>query len=202
MKIKLPVVATLSLLVLATAATGFFAGPGLSKAMARNTPNTARLQELAKGTLANFTLTKTPTAVSDLTFVDESGQNRKFSDFHGKLILVNFWATWCAPCREEMPSLDALKAALGGPKFDVVTISLDRGGAKVARKFFDDVKASHLSLYLDPTGRTGRSMGAFGLPLSVLVGADGEEIGRLVGPAKWNSAEAEALIRAAIAEKL
>jgi thiol-disulfide isomerase/thioredoxin len=201
MKIKPPLIAAICLVVLGAAAW-FSTGHGVNKAMARNTPNTAQLQELAKGTMANFSLTKTPTEVSDLRFVDERGQDRKFSDFHGKLILVNFWATWCAPCRQEMPSLDALKVALGGPNFDIVAISLDRNGAKVARKFLDDTKASHLSLYLDPAGRTGRTMGAFGLPLTVLVGEDGREIGRLVGPAVWSSAEAEALIRAAVAQKL
>jgi thiol-disulfide isomerase/thioredoxin len=200
MKIKLPLIAAICLSVLA-AAGWFLINPGFDKANAGNTPNPALLQEFAKGEMANFTLTKSPAEVSGLVFADEKGQSRKFSDFHGKLILVNFWATWCIPCREEMPSLDALKTAFNGSSFDVVPISLDRDGAKPARKFMNRVKADHLALYLDPAGRTGRSMGAFGLPLTVLIGGNGKEIGRLVGPAKWSSPEAEALIRAALAQK-
>ena len=170
--------------------------------MARNTPNAAKLQELAKGPMANFTLIGGDKIAPDVPFVDGKGHVHKLSEFRGRLILVNFWATWCAPCRKEMPSLDALKAALAGPDFDVLAISLDHSGAGTVRKFLNDVNARHIGIYVDRTGRLGRAMDAFGLPMTVLIGRNGREIGHLIGPAEWNSAQAEALIRAAIAARL
>ena len=171
-------------------------------AMARNTPNAASLQELAKGPIANFTLISDDKTAPDLPFVDGNGKKRKLSDFRGKILLVNFWATWCAPCRKEMPSLDALKADLGGADFDVLPISLDHSGAGTVRQFLASVKATHVGVYVDPTGRLGRSMDAFGLPMTVLISRQGREIGHLIGPADWNSKAAEKLIRTAIAAKL
>lgn len=167
-----------------------------------NTPNAALLQDLAKGDVANFTISKAPKPVSDLPFVDGKGKSVKLSDFRGRLILVNFWATWCAPCRHEMPSLDALQAGLGGKNFEVVAVSLDREGVAAASKFLAEVKARNLGLYVDSKNRIGREMGAFGLPLTVLIGRQGHEIGRMAGPAQWDSADAQALIRAAIAARL
>lgn len=167
-----------------------------------NTPNAALLQDLAKGDVSNFTISKTPKPVSDLPFADGKGNAVKLSDFKGRLILVNFWATWCAPCRHEMPSLDALQASLGAADFEVVAISLDRGGLPAASKFLGEVKAQNLGVYVDSKNRIGREMGAFGLPLTVLIGRQGQEIGRMAGPAQWDSPDAQALIRAAIAAKL
>ncbi len=116
-------------------------------------------------------------------------------DFVGRLILVNFWATWCAPCVEEMPSLDRLQAALGGEDFEVVAISIDRGGVAAVEPFFQRHGLEHLATYVDPLGSAPRGFEILGLPTTVLIDPGGRWVGRLAGPAEWDSDEAKALIR-------
>ncbi|HET6159940.1 MAG TPA: TlpA disulfide reductase family protein [Dongiaceae bacterium] len=105
------------------------------------------------------------------------------TDFHGKVVLLNIWATWCGPCREEMPTLDRLQAQLGGPDFEVIAMSIDRGGFEAIRKFFAEVGVQHLAMYLDSTMDASSVLSAVGLPTSLLIDRDGTEIGRLIGPA-------------------
>lgn len=124
-------------------------------------------------------------------------QEITLADKRGKVILVNFWATWCPPCVVEMPALDALQAQLGSDDFEVVTISMDRR-IEDAEVFFDERALDHLALYFDPNMNMGFAAGARGLPLSVLYDRHGIEIGRLDGDADWASPEAIALIQAAI----
>ena len=120
------------------------------------------------------------------------------ADLKGKVVLLNIWATWCVPCREEMPQLDALQAELGGPKFEVVAINVDRNGAEKARDFLEETGADDLALYTDPSGKLFATLKAVGMPTTLLINPDGEELGRLVGPADWASPEAKRLIEAAI----
>ncbi len=113
-------------------------------------------------------------------------------------MLLNIWASWCVPCREEMPQLDKLQAELGGKDFEVVAVNIDRGGGDKAKKFLDETGATHLAPYTDPSGKLFAAVKAVGMPTTLLIDRDGKEIGRLVGPADWGSADAKRLIEAAI----
>ncbi|MBL4619587.1 MAG: TlpA family protein disulfide reductase, partial [Marinicaulis sp.] len=120
-------------------------------------------------------------------------------DFRGKVVLLNFWATWCAPCLKELPSLDALEARLGGRDFEVVAIAADPRGPEVAAEFLDRLNITNLKLYTDPRLIFATSIGGADiLPVSILYDARGNEIGRLVGEADWTSPEAIQLVESAI----
>ncbi len=157
---------------------------------------------LNKGKMANFLFKKTLAPVPAFKMVDENGRTLTLADFKGRVVLLNIWATWCAPCRHEMPSLDRLQAALGGDgRFVVVALSIDRGGLDKPRRFYQEVGIKHLALYGDPTGgRVGPVLGVVGMPTTLLIDGAGREIGRLTGPAEWDTAEAQALMRAAIGQ--
>jgi thiol-disulfide isomerase/thioredoxin len=127
-----------------------------------------------------------PKPVQAIQFVDGEGKSRGLSDFRGKSVLLNIWATWCVPCRKEMPALDHLQAALGGPNFQVVPLSIDRGGADVVRKFFVEIGIKKLGVYLDVSGDATRKLSVVGLPTTLMVDREGREIGRLIGPAEWD----------------
>jgi thiol-disulfide isomerase/thioredoxin len=133
-----------------------------------------------------------------LDFVDGAGMARSLADWRGRVVLVNLWATWCAPCVEEMPALDRIAARLGGPDFDVVAISVDRQGASVVQPFLGKLGLSRLAPYLDPSNAAVRVLGAPGLPVSVVLDREGRELGRVLGAAEWDSPAFEALLRRAI----
>jgi len=160
---------------------------------------TGGLSERAVGTMANFTPSSKPLPVPVITFRDRDGQERGLAEFAGKVVLLNFWATWCGPCRREMPDLDELQSRLGGPKFIVMAISSDRKGLEAVQKFYQENDIRHLDIFIDKTTKVQRAFGAYGLPTSVLIDGEGREVGRLVGPADWASANAIALIKAVIA---
>lgn len=166
-------------------------GAGLSEA-------SARLDAAATGEVANFTVKPAPAPIPDFTFENADGEPLTLADFRGKLVLLNIWATWCAPCREEMPELDRLEAELGGDDFEVVAVSVDSKGQKLVRDFLSEVGAEHMRLYIDPTAKANFTLGAFGLPTTLLVSPEGEEIGRMVGPAPWASEDAKNLIHEAL----
>jgi thiol-disulfide isomerase/thioredoxin len=153
---------------------------------------------LSQGHMAAFVFKKEPEALSEVRFQDANGTEKTLSDWRGKVVLVNLWATWCAPCRKEMPALDRLQKELGSSKFEVVAISIDRTGLAGARKFLDETGVKNLALYADPTTKLSSVLKAIGLPVTVLIDAEGREIGRLVGPAEWDSEDAKRLIRAAM----
>jgi thiol-disulfide isomerase/thioredoxin len=134
-------------------------------------------------------------------FQNASGQPVSLESFRGRVVLLNLWATWCIPCRKEMPALDRLQAALGGADFEVVALSLDRGGAAASQKFLTATGATKLALYVDPSAKLANEFKAIGLPTTLLIGRDGREIGRLLGPAEWDAEDAKALIKAAMAGK-
>ncbi|SJM33676.1 TlpA family protein disulfide reductase [Mesorhizobium delmotii] len=150
---------------------------------------------------ANFAIHDTPQPVPEISFQDADGQPRTLADFSGKIVLLNIWATWCAPCRKEMPTLDRLQAELGGPDFEVVALSVDRKGHKAVRKFFDEIGVKHLALNIDTSSKAMFTLGAFGLPLTLLIDRQGREVGRVVGPAEWDSPEMLGFIRDRIAAK-
>jgi thiol-disulfide isomerase/thioredoxin len=146
------------------------------------------------GQMRDFSILKTPRAAPDYQFTGPNGEQLSLADFHGKVVLVNFWATWCPPCVEEMPSLDQLQANLGGPRFEVLALSLDRS-RPIVKKFFEDFGLQHLAIYIDTKGKAMLAFAVGGLPTSIVVGPDGTLLGALAGPAKWDSELAEEFIR-------
>jgi thiol-disulfide isomerase/thioredoxin len=140
-----------------------------------------------------------PKAIPELRFVDGAGRALSLADFRGKVVLLNIWATWCAPCREEMPALDRLQAQLGGERFQVVALSVDQQGAPIARKFYGEVGIKALPLYVDPSAKAAFTLEAPGLPATLLVDRAGREIGRHLGPVKWDAPEVVEQLRRAIA---
>jgi thiol-disulfide isomerase/thioredoxin len=157
------------------------------------------LAGLNKGAMAAFLARPKPLELPAVTFVDAQGDMKSLSDWHGKVVLLNIWATWCVPCREEMPTLDRLQSALGGKDFDVVAVNIDRGQSDKPKSFLAETGATHLQFYTDPSGKLFNTLKAVGMPTTLLLDRDGREIGRLVGPAYWDSSESLALIKAAIA---
>lgn len=135
------------------------------------------------------------TPVPPLTFQDDAGRPRSLADFRGKLVLLNLWATWCAPCREEMPALDRLQAQLGDHDFEVLALSIDQNGTDQVRKFFAEVGINSLQIYIDPKARAGFTLGVAGIPTSLLIDGAGRVFGRHTGIAKWDSPEIVASLR-------
>lgn len=140
----------------------------------------------------------TPVAASETPFDDGSGSEMSLSAFHGQYVLVNFWATWCAPCRIEMPTLSALQTAMGGERFQVVTIATGRNDPVAMEQFFQEIGVTNLPLYRDPSQGLARDMGVMGLPITLILDPEGNEIARLQGDADWNSDSARAIIAALI----
>ena len=149
----------------------------------------------------NFVLTDPPKALPDVRLVDGEGRNRALADFKGKVVLLNVWATWCVPCRKEMPTLDRLQSAHGGADFQVVALSIDRQGLDVVRKFYGEIGIKHLDMHVDSSGKAARELGAVGLPTTLLIDRAGREIRRLVGPAEWDTPEMIEVIRRHVDEK-
>jgi thiol-disulfide isomerase/thioredoxin len=163
---------------------------------------TAALDPLVTGEVAAFQLARQPQNLSDLAFAGAEGEPMALAAFKGKVLLVNLWATWCGPCRQEMPALDRVEAALGGDDFAVVPVSIDTGERARPAEFLVSVGVKNLPLYTDPTTEIFESLKqrglALGLPVTLLIGRDGCHIGHMNGPAAWDSDEGRALIEAAI----
>lgn len=124
-----------------------------------------------------------------IKFTDATGATRSLSYFRGKALLVNFWATWCAPCRAEMPALDRLQAKLGSAEFEVIALSLDGGGPERAARFLLEIGNRNLTLYIADFGAIRKAIGVLGLPTTLFVDSRGREVHRVVGPAEWDSPE-------------
>jgi thiol-disulfide isomerase/thioredoxin len=136
---------------------------------------------------AGIPLHEAPRPVPEIAFADEAGTPMTLAAFHGKVVVLNLWATWCVPCRQEMPTLDRLQEHLGGDRFAVVALSIDRGGVGVVRKFFDEIGIQHLPILIDTSGRAVRELNALGLPTTLLIDAAGRELGRRPGAAEWDT---------------
>jgi thiol-disulfide isomerase/thioredoxin len=154
----------------------------------------------AKGPMAAFLVKADRPALPALSFKDGAGAPLSLENWKGRVALVNLWATWCAPCRKEMPALAELQKQFGSADFEVVAISVDLKGVAASSAYLKETGADNLSLYIDETTKTLDDLQGPGLPLTVLVDRKGREIGRLLGPAEWTSEEAKALVKAAIAE--
>lgn len=162
----------------------------------------ASLAPILTGDMARMQLARAPRPLPPLSFTGPDGKALTLDDFRGRVVLINLWATWCAPCRHEMPSLDRLQAELGGKDFEVVAINLDARDMSRPRAFLEEVKAQRLGLYVDSQTQSFqalRSVGrGFGLPSTLLVDKEGCELGFLAGPADWSGPAAVALMRAAM----
>jgi len=155
---------------------------------------------LNRGAMTTFVFKKQAMKIEKSPqFNGPDGQPVTLADFKGKVVLLNLWATWCAPCRKEMPHLNEPQEELGSDQFEVVALSVDRGSAKKSKDFLAEVGATSLKFYHDPTAQAGFSFMAIGMPTTLLFDREGREIGRLVGPAEWHSEDAKNLVRAAIA---
>jgi thiol-disulfide isomerase/thioredoxin len=159
----------------------------------------ARLTRLADA-LGDFSYFTPPKPVPPILFLDGSGRTLSLADFKGRVVLVNFWATWCGPCVEEMPSLDRLQAKLGGSAFTVLDLSIDRQGKDAVLPFFAVNKLTHLKVYLDPKAASFHVLQGQGVPTSFLIGGDGRARAMVVGPADWDSPAALAIVQHAIDE--
>jgi len=158
-----------------------------------------RMAEVPMDTLPRaavaFTPLDQPRSLPEFRITGDDGRTLSMADFRGRLVLLNLWATWCVPCRREMPSLDRLQAAFDGTDFDVVALSLDRNGASAVRRFYDEFAIVALDLYVAKSPTVTRALGVIGLPTTLLVDRTGRELGRVVGPAEWDSPEVKALVR-------
>jgi len=143
----------------------------------------------------SFNTHETPRELPEISFTDGEGRAMTLSAFKGKVILLNIWATWCGPCRKEMPTLDRLEAKLGGPDFKVVALSIDQGGIPVVRQFYQDLGLRNLDIYIDDSVRAPAQLGVVGIPGTLLIDRQGREIGRKLGPAEWDSEKVLAEIR-------
>jgi thiol-disulfide isomerase/thioredoxin len=160
-----------------------------------------RIAPLAKGEVAALTMATAPLRLPDLAFQDGDGKPRKLSDWRGKTVLVNLWATWCVPCRKEMPALDALEGKLGGADFAVLSINIDTRDPDKPRAFLTQAGLTRLGAYSDPKAKVFQDLKAvgraLGMPTSVLIDGEGCEIATIAGPAEWASDDALAFIAAA-----
>ena len=163
-----------------------------------------KVAPFARGEVAAVNVAKSPLKLPDLAFQDAAGKPRTLSDWRGRTVLLNLWATWCVPCRQEMPALDALEQRLGGPGFEVVTINIDTRDPDKPKAWLNEVGITKLAYYADPAAKTFqdlKSIGrAFGMPTTLLIDPNGCEIGTIAGPAEWASDDAIKLIQAALAK--
>jgi thiol-disulfide isomerase/thioredoxin len=161
--------------------------------------NAADIEGLREGDMRKLVVHSEPKAVSTAIFTTPEGDEKTLADWQGKVVVLNFWATWCAPCRHEMPSLDALNAEFGGDAFAVVPVATGRNALPAVRKFFEETGIETLPILLDPKQGLARDMAVLGLPVTVILNAEGQEIGRLTGDADWHSDSARAIVAALLA---
>ena len=158
----------------------------------------ADIADLRVGDMRKLTVHSAPIAGSDVAFMSEDGEEMTLADLNGQYTLLNFWATWCAPCRKEMPDLAALQTLLGGEDFQVVTVATGRNPRPAMEAFFDEIGVDNLPLHTDSRQSFSRSMGVLGLPVTLIIDPQGDEIARLQGDADWHSDSAAAIIQALI----
>ncbi len=182
-------------------------GIGLAPGNAQQTcaaakARTAAMDPLARGEVAAVLVAKEPKSLPDLDFLGPDGKPMKLSALRGKTVLLNLWATWCAPCRKEMPALDKLQAELGGADFEVVAVTIDQRNLERPKAFLQEVGVSRLAYYSDPSAKIFQQLRAVdravGMPTTLIIDPAGCELGYLAGPAEWASEDALKLMRAAL----
>jgi len=161
-----------------------------------------RIAPLVHGEVAALAVARTGFRVPDLAFKDGDGKERTLGDWRGRTVLLNLWATWCVPCRKEMPALDALQADLGSTNFEVIAVNIDTRDAEKPRAFLKDAGVTHLAYYSDQSAKVFQDLKAagkaFGMPTTLIVDPSGCEIGEMAGPAEWASADGVKLMSAAL----
>ncbi len=173
-------------------------GNGREAGCASARPVTGRMVPLARGEVAAVQVARTPLVPAAFAFSGPDGRMLTLEDFRGRVVLLNLWATWCVPCRKEMPALDALQARLGGPDFEVVAVNMDTRNPEKPREWLVENKITHLAYYADPAGKVFQSLRttgqSTGLPTTVLFDREGCMLAHIAGQADWASADAVALI--------
>ena len=159
----------------------------------------ASLKPLARGDMAALVVADEPAPAAAISFIDNAGKTRALSDWAGRTVLLNLWATWCTPCKREMPTLDKLQAVLGGEDFEVVAINVDLGGPDKGKDFYSEVGLKNLAYYYDAESKIFRAVNAIGMPTTLLIDEKGCEVARMAGPAEWSSEDALWLMQAALA---
>jgi len=181
---------------------GGFKGNPQAEACHAAVKQAKRLEPLARGEVAAVSPATKPLLVPNLAFVDGAGAPHTLSEWRGRTVLLNLWATWCVPCRREMPALDALEQKLGGPRFEVVALNIDTRNLDRPKTWLKDIHVGRLSYYADPSAKVFQELKvvgrAAGLPTSILIDPSGCEIGYIAGPAEWASEDAVKLINAAV----
>jgi len=164
-----------------------------------------KVAPFARGEVAAVNVAKSPLKVPNLAFEDASGKKLSLASFRGRTVLLNLWATWCVPCRKEMPTLDALEGALGSKDFQVVAVNIDTRDPDKPKRFLKDIGISKLAYYADPSAKAFQVLKAigraFGMPTTMLIDRQGCEIGTIAGPADWASPDAVKLIQAALGKR-
>ncbi len=160
-----------------------------------------KVSDAPASAMAAFIKHPSPKDIAAFSFADGTGAVKDLSNWKGRVVLVNLWATWCAPCRKEMPELAQLQKLLGSPEFEVVAISEDLKGAEASSAFLKEAGADNLALYIDPKATALAAIQSVGLPTTLLIDRNGKETGRLLGPADWASVEAQDLVKALINAK-
>lgn len=182
--------------------TGASDGNAQTAACTAAKPVADRIRPLVKGEIAGVLVSDKQQALPNLSFQAPDGKPMTLADLRGRVVLVNLWATWCAPCRKEMPALDKLQAELGGPDFEVVAINIDQRNLDRPKTFLKDVGVAGLAYYADPSAKIFQQLRAVdravGMPTTLLIDREGCELAYLAGPAEWASDEAKAFIRAAL----
>ena len=166
-----------------------------------STATVARLDPLVRGEVAAMNLSRAPKPLDRVAFESGDGVPKTLADFHGRTVLLNLWATWCVPCRKEMPALDRLQAGAGGTGFQVVAINVDNGAPDRAKTFLAGLGTAALPFYADPTGKLLPALyqqaAVVGLPTTFLIDGNGCVLGTMAGPADWSSDDARRLVSAA-----
>ena len=191
---------SLALAALLYGAICLTANPGAAEpgATELSAADRATLKELRGGDMAKLVIHNAPRERIGETFRDLYGNPITLADYSGKVVLLNIWATWCPPCRAEMPTIDRLAGAMEGPDFAVISLSTDRGGPERAAQFYDDIQIENLKVMHDRSGDFARQAGVLGLPVTLILDRQGREIARLLGDADWDSPEARAILRRVI----
>lgn len=179
-------------LVAALMYTALLSGANLAHA------DMSAIAAMRSGDMGKLNIHSEAKAVSAQAYIKEDGSEGTLADHTGKIILLNFWATWCAPCRKEMPMLSELQRELGGDNFEVLTLATGRNALPAMKKFFNEIGVDNLPLHRDPKQKIARDMGVLGLPITVILNTDGKEIARLRGDADWASDNAKDILRAII----